>query len=431
MTQKEHSLPVKVLKALFPDSHLIALAYRHKVIERSRKIEITPFFWTLILGFGIGAKRKIAQLRRTYEASAGQNMASSAFYYRFSGRLCRFLRALLLETLEKTNSFKGELYGKMSSFRDLIVADSTIIKLHDFLSHSYPGTRTNHSVSSAKVHLVMSLGKGIPRDVKLKEGKKSDQNLLNVGSWAQGCLFLMDLGYYKYQLLNRLDRNGAFFISRLKKSANPTIVAQHTCCRGRSICLVGQKLKEVLPFLKRQSIDIEVEVSFKNRKYKNQKTTVTKRFRVVGVLVEGEYHFYITNIPTESLSSHEISQAYRARWEIEIIFKQLKTHYRIHQLNTKNKEIVESLIYIAILTMIASKVLHREILLRERLSPRDIPTLRWTSVFAALSGFILYEMMEGYFEKDVDAFWRILIHEAKDPNKGRPLICGQWGGVCL
>jgi len=61
---------------------------------------------------------------------------------------------------------------------------------------------------------------------------------------------------------------------------------------------VGKKLRDVLPRLKREILDVEVEVEFKRRKYKGKQSTVKRRFRMVCAFNSdsGEYHTYLTNI---------------------------------------------------------------------------------------------------------------------------------------
>ena len=61
--------------------------------------------------------------------------------------------------------------------------------------------------------------------------------------------------------------------------------------RGNSV--VGKKLHDALPLLKREVLDAEVEVRFKRRKYKGKQSTVTRRFRLVCVFnsESGKYLF--------------------------------------------------------------------------------------------------------------------------------------------
>jgi putative transposase len=51
--------------------------------------------------------------------------------------------------------------------------------------------------------------------------------------------------------------------------------------RGRSIDFVGKRLSEVLPKLKRQVIDVEVEMEFKRRAYNGKQRRDVKFFRLV------------------------------------------------------------------------------------------------------------------------------------------------------
>ena len=76
------------------------------------------------------------------------------------------------------------------------------------------------------------------------------------------------------------------------------IVGVNRKCRGNSIDVVGKKLRDVLPRLKREILDVEVEVEFKRRKYKGKQSTVKRRFRMVCAFNSdsGEYHTYLTNI---------------------------------------------------------------------------------------------------------------------------------------
>ena len=91
---------------------------------------------------------------------------------------------------------------------------------------------------------------------------------------------MFDLGYFKYELFSRIRGNGGYFVSRLKQSANSTIVSVLHSNRGNTIDLVGKKLKDILPQLKQEVIDIEVEVSFKGRASKTKKATKDGTFEV-------------------------------------------------------------------------------------------------------------------------------------------------------
>ena len=80
------------LKALFSDSWLRQAARDAGFVKRERKIRCVPFFWTLVLGFGVDSQRSISALRRAYQRTAGTRLVPSAFYDRFNSALVRFLK---------------------------------------------------------------------------------------------------------------------------------------------------------------------------------------------------------------------------------------------------------------------------------------------------------------------------------------------------
>lgn len=61
-------------------------------MKRQGKIDTVAFFWALILGFGTGVHRTLAELRRSYESTTGTKLVPSSFYDRFTSQLCRFLK---------------------------------------------------------------------------------------------------------------------------------------------------------------------------------------------------------------------------------------------------------------------------------------------------------------------------------------------------
>jgi IS4 transposase len=64
---------------------------------------------------------------------------------------------------------------------------------------------------------------------------------------------------------------------------------------------------------------------------------------------------YITNIQKDVLNAKDIAKLYGARWDIELLFKELKSRYALDVLETKNVQIIETLIWTAMLTLIVSR----------------------------------------------------------------------------
>ena len=86
----------------------------------------------------------------------------------------------------------------------------------------------------------------------------------------------------------------------------------HRRWRGRAVELVGRRLDEVADRLKREILDVEVEVEFRHRVYAGRRRMGRRRLRPVGVrdTDTGSYWFYLTNIAPHDLDANDLAQMY-------------------------------------------------------------------------------------------------------------------------
>ena len=127
----------KTLESCFLESWICETAWEVGLVKRRKKVDIVAFFWTLVLGFGTGSCRTVAELRRSFGSATGAWLVPSSFYDRFSPALCEFLKRAVGHACQTLSEPDTKLKGKLSSFADLVVADATVISLHDFLKSHY------------------------------------------------------------------------------------------------------------------------------------------------------------------------------------------------------------------------------------------------------------------------------------------------------
>lgn len=351
---------------------------------------------------------------------------ASSFYHHFTPALVRFLKTAVQWVLVQAAEPVRALGGLLSRFQDVVITDSTVIRLHDLLKDAFPACRTNHTLAARKLHVVMSVVGAGPRSVRITSERVHDGPVFQVGKWVKGRLLLFDLAYFRSQRLSCIARNGGFFRVRLNKSATPLIVEAHRKWRGRSVELVGERIHDVLERLERQAIDVEVEVRFKRRVYGGVQRQGTERFGLVGVRDEqsGEYHADLTNIPPEQLSPEQVAISYAARWIIELFFRQFKLRYRADQMPSQKPAVVEALLYAVLLTVVVSRALLEA--LRRKLGAlgRRVPTERWATLFAPVAPDLLRIVLGPAAQTDwlCRLLSGFLLHEAVDPNLGRLLL---------
>ncbi len=408
------------LTSLLPDSLIEALARETGAFQRERKIRITAFVWTLVLGFGGGSERTLSGLRRAFERASGTRVVASAFYDRFNARLVKLLRRLVDHAIAQMQEPTERLRGVLADFRDVVAADATVIRLHELLAGVFPGCRTNHTKAAVKLHAVMSIGAAGPRKITVTDERTHDITTMKIGPWVKGRLLVFDLAYFKYQLFSRIRRNGGFFVARLKQSANPRIVAVH---RGSARDLVGERVHDVVPFLGRRVIDVEVEATFLGRRYAGRQRKRAERFRVVGIRNREtrEYHLYITNVGPDRLEPDDLAAVYAARWLIELFFRELKRRYRADEIPSRKRAVVEALLYASILTFLASRALLAEVRRRLRATERAVPDERWSVLFADVATDVLVVVTRRtqLARLLAEQATQLLLAEARDPNKRR------------
>ena len=230
---------------------------------------------------------------------------------------------------------------------------------------------------------------------------------------------------FRYQLFDCIDRNAGYFLIRLPARANPRIVRTHRRWRGRSIALEGKRLNEVADRLKRSLLDVEVEVQFQRRIYAGRRRTHLRRFRLIAVRdrASARYWFYLTNIAPDALAAEELPQLYACRWQVELAFKELKSHYRLDELPTRKAPVVEALIVSSIIALLVSRRLLDAVRRRLRRMRHRVPQGRWACLFAAASLAILDLLMlpAKIASTLAQRLEPMLLQEAVDPNISRPL----------
>jgi len=424
------SVVVDRIQRAFPGDELRERARATKLIQRKRKFDVVALFYTLSLGFAPGSNRSLqAFLERYVEMAELDELSYASFHEWFSPAFVALLREILDEAIEDLDPGRNQLRGRLEHFRDVLIADCTFISLYHDASDVYAGLRDDHA--GAKLHLTESLSSGLPTRFQTTDGSTHERSQLPTGEWVAGALVLLDLAFYDFWLFNRIDANGGWFVSRVKANANFEIVEQLQTRRGNSISLEGTQLQDLIDDLQRQEIDVRVELSFDRKR--GSRRSATRTFRIVGLLndTDEEYHLYLTNLAEDDYSAPDIAQLYRARWEVELLFKELKSRFGLDEINTTDAYVIEALIIMAAISLMMSRVIVDELQkldAKERESADDavasstrVPRRRCSTAVERHSHLIhLYVMLDlGYNFPDLDA---LLLWASRDPNPHRPRL---------
>jgi putative transposase len=423
----------KDLCTLLPKEWLKSAAKITGLIKRERKIEAFILLWVLVFSFGAHLPRNLANMKRKYDKQSKKDLAYSSWYMRFTPELGEFLKLCVTHVIEQLALEQNKVLNeKLTKFKDVLIQDSTIIRLHKSLAKKWPAARSKTVAAGVKVGLLVSAVTNSPKSIGIYPERTSELKTLRIGPWIKDRILLIDLGFYKHLLFSKIKQYEGSFVSRLKGNVNPLIIFAYSTCTVNNIDVKGKRLNEILPKLKRGVLDVEVEIPFKRPNYNGKSKTRmdTERFRLVAVynIDEEKYHIYLTDISPDVLGPEDIAKLYGARWDVELVIKELKSRYDLDVVNTTKPHIIEAYIWISILTLLISRRIYNIV---RKHSPKEkmvrYTQLRWSTIFTEnASDQLTLILRYNGFERTFETVMNVYQSQALDPHVNRERFREEW-----
>jgi hypothetical protein len=310
------------------------------VIQRRRKFTAVHLLRMLVLT----VLKKPDAKATAFQATAAQldlDVSATAVAHRFTPRLVVFLRAALERTVLRTLAATPQAVGLLHQFTSVRIGDSSTVALPNELADQFPGCGGTSGAGRAalKIHLLWDLLTGSILRLHITPGRDSDATHPIAHAEAPaGSLSLFDLGYFCLARFRALTRAGAFWISRLQYGTAVFDTA------GRPLSLVE--------FLRRQTgsgpVDVSIrlgvaerlpcrlialrvpqEVAARRRQKAYDKAQKHGRVPSPEYLEWLDWTIFVTNCAPELLTWQAIVVLYRARWQIELLFKLWKSHNQL------------------------------------------------------------------------------------------------------
>lgn len=308
--------------------------------KRERDMNAFHMVNTLISAMGDGDTNTLADIQRLYNILTN----SSLDYKPFHNQLKKAeLEALMQEMAHRVLTYWIKQWFILDKenlpFKSIKLHDGSSFAIHEALKKLYPGRFSKTSPAAVECHVTMDLLSNSIDMVTVAPDTNSEHLYAPDAASLEGSLLMADAGYFSLGYLEEIDTANGSFILRMGLRMNPTVLS---CQRedGTHVKLKsGVSLSEVkakkLP--KRQCFDMDVQ-------WKG------KVFRVIGFWITSEkrYSFIITNLPREQYSLMQVSQLYRLRWQVELLFKELKSHNNLKKFGTCNPHIMMTLIWASI-----------------------------------------------------------------------------------
>lgn len=318
------------------------MAKKTGFIKRKRKFSAFEFVLLMTIGLTAMVHPSLSGMVNAIRAKIGR----VALHLRFTAQAAEFLRACLGMVLKHCVCSDRITPSALDAFRRVLIFDSSSWDVHPDLKHVLPGFGGGASDANCKLQAGYEYKSGSLGFFEVTEGTKPDQAYSNslVDLVEKNDLMLTDLGYFKLSVFQKLIEKEAYFLSKLligttlrnadtleKIDLSATLhsfggnVLEMNIIMGNDkhqvpCRLIGLRVTEQVANARRRRVRKEAEKKSRTPS-KNQ-------------LALCDWTLFVTNATAEMLPFNIVHSLYRLRWQIELVFKQLKSVLRIHSSHT-------------------------------------------------------------------------------------------------
>ena len=264
----------------------------------------------------------------------GKNVSRNTIAHANARREVAVFRELaqrMMERASKTSVKNDELaeIGDRFKVNGFFAGDSSTIYLD---LGRYAWSTPQRGRGGLKLHTLYDLLRHVPTMALLTGHEERDQTFLEDYPFRRGSIYMFDKAYVKTRSLNHINKEGAWFVVRLKARMAFEVIRDMpsfgTSLVDKDVRIMGD---HIIRFTKRWA-----------------KTGYPGELRLVRYYCaeKNELMMFLTNNFT--LPPLIIALLYRYRWEIETFFRWIKQHLRIESFFGTSANAVMIQIYIAV-----------------------------------------------------------------------------------
>ena len=261
-----------------------------------------------------------AHQKKCYHLGFGKHVSKTNLAYANSNRDYRIFEEyayyLIAEARKKRATDIFQLGGNVYAF------DSTTIDL--CLSVFWWAKFRKHK-GGIKVHTLYDVETQVPAFFHITEAAVHDSKVMSVIPYETGSYYVFDRGYNDFKQLYRIEEIGSYFVIRAKKNLQYRVL----------------KWKRRMPENVLSDAEIELTGYYPSKHY-------PKRLRLVRYHDPEQNRDFMFLSNAMSLTSLQIANLYKNRWQVELFFKWLKQHLKIKKFWGASENAVRIQIYCAI-----------------------------------------------------------------------------------
>lgn len=227
--------------------------------------------------------------------------------------------------------------------KDVFIIDSTTISLfQSILKCVGRKPKSGKEKGGIKVHTLLKADQNVPELVWYSESATHDLNFWDKITFKPDALYVFDKGYIDYERYEKLSKDGIHFVSRLKANA--------------SFCSIEEIDSDLCPdtgVLKDEWIELPIR--------NNGKVIRTVLMRRIAYWddTQDRLLIFITN-QKENISAQQVAALYKQRWQIELLFKQLKQNFPLKYFLGDNENAITIQIWCALICNLLLTIIRKQ-----------------------------------------------------------------------
>lgn len=306
------------------------------VIVRKRKFTGLSLARTFVLGFlryPEASDEELAQIA----VQCGAEVTPQAIEQRHTPKLVTFLQELFRRATKVVVGSDKALAPLLERFASVTVLDSSTITLPDAMQEEFAGCGGSYGGGAAalKLQTELDLRSGAVMHVEIEPGRSPDAATNRQDARrGPGSLRITDLGYFNVSVFADMTQEGEYFLSRLQFGTSVRLP------EGASVDVLSWLAQQPGPFVdrpvllgKEQRLSCRLiawrllEEQANRRRQKLRQEMLSKKGKEPSAerLAWCDWTILVTNVPLDLMTPEEAVILYRARWQVELLFKRWKS----------------------------------------------------------------------------------------------------------
>ena len=228
----------------------------------------------------------------------------------------------------------------------LQIIDSTTVSLFSNLIFKGVGRnpKTGKKKGGIKVHTCIQGNVGVPCDIEFTSAATHDHFMLCPGKLKKGDILAIDRAYIDYAKFEELTERGVIYVTKMKKNLTYEVKKS-----------TYYMIKGGLMQWKEEYVTFRKEIKIMDEKTGESSVKVIEHHARIITYVDEKKRKLIQLLTNDKeMPCEEIIEIYKARWKIELLFKQIKQNFPLRYFYGESANAIKIQIWV---TLIANLLL--------------------------------------------------------------------------